>query len=86
MAPDQISAAGAFVKTEGAKLLPLAGGLGFYGLTYQEWAARFAAAYGLALLIDFVGRRWLWPLAKFAFGRSKAVAAPTVCEVDNDPN
>lgn len=75
MAADQVAAAGAFVKTEGAKLLPLAGGLGFYGLTYQEWAARFAAAYGLALLVDLVARRWLIPLGRFALSRRKAAAA-----------
>jgi hypothetical protein len=47
----------------------MGGGLLIYGLTAQEWAARFMAAYALAMFVDFVVRRWLWPVVKFAWLR-----------------
>ncbi|MDD1141649.1 hypothetical protein M5G22_29185 [Pseudomonas sp. TNT2022 ID233] len=61
----------ALAKVEAPKLVPMGGGLLIYGLTAQEWAALFMASYALAMFIDFVGRRWLWPLIKFAWLRSR---------------
>ncbi|MHC8341738.1 hypothetical protein [Pseudomonas sp. RT6P73] len=57
------------VKVEGAKVAPMGGGLLIYGLTYQEWTIRLMAAYALFLVIDGVGRRWVYPLVKFAWAR-----------------
>ncbi|UZD98464.1 hypothetical protein LOY64_30145 (plasmid) [Pseudomonas corrugata] len=57
------------VKVEGAKVAPMGGGLLIYGLTYQEWTIRLMAAYALFLVLDGVGRRWVYPLAKFAWAR-----------------
>lgn len=57
------------VKVEGAKVAPMGGGLLIYGLTYQEWTIRLMAAYALFLIIDGVGRRWVYPLVKFTWAR-----------------
>jgi hypothetical protein len=57
------------VKVEGAKVAPMGGGLLIYGLTYQEWTIRLMAAYALFLVLDGVGRRWVYPLVKFAWAR-----------------
>lgn len=56
-------------KVEGAKVAPMGGGLLIYGLTYQEWTIRLMAAYALFLVLDGVGRRWVYPLVKFAWAR-----------------
>lgn len=56
-------------KAEGAKVAPMGGGLLIYGLTYQEWTIRLMAFYALFLVLDGVGRRWVYPLVKFAWAR-----------------
>lgn len=56
-------------KAEGAKVAPIGGGLLIYGLTYQEWTIRLMAFYALFLVIDGVGRRWVYPLVKFTWSR-----------------
>lgn len=56
-------------KVEAAKVAPVGGGLLIYGLTYQEWTIRLMAAYALFLVVDGIGRRWLYPLLKFAWRR-----------------
>lgn len=62
-------------KVEAAKVAPVGGGLLIYGLTYQEWTIRLMAAYALFLVIDGVGRRWVFPLAKFAWARLRRTGA-----------
>ena len=62
-------------KVEAAKVAPVGGGLLIYGLTYQEWTIRLMAAYALFLVIDGVGRRWVFPLAKFAWARLRRPGA-----------
>lgn len=54
-------------KVEGAKVAPMGGGLLIYGLTYQEWTIRLMAIYAAYLVVDSVGRRWVWPIVKFAW-------------------
>lgn len=54
-------------KAEGAKVAPMGGGLLIYGLTYQEWTIRLMAFYALFLVLDNVGRRWVYPLVRFAW-------------------
>lgn len=56
-------------KAEGAKVAPMGGGLLIYGLTYQEWTIRLMAFYALFLVLDGVGRRWVYPVVKFAWLR-----------------
>ena len=56
-------------KAEGAKVAPMGGGLLIYGLTYQEWTIRLMAFYALFLVLDGVGRRWVYPVVKFAWAR-----------------
>ncbi|EKT4458363.1 hypothetical protein G7007_18870 [Pseudomonas entomophila] len=56
-------------KAEAAKVAPVGGGLLIYGLTYQEWTIRLMAAYAAFLVLDGVGRRWVFPLARFAWQR-----------------
>lgn len=56
-------------KAEGAKVAPMGGGLLIYGLTYQEWTIRLMAFYALFLVLDGVGRRWVYPVVKFAWSR-----------------
>lgn len=56
-------------KAEGAKVAPMGGGLLIYGLTYQEWTIRLMAFYALFLVLDGVGRRWIYPLARFIWSK-----------------
>ena len=56
-------------KVEAAKVAPMGGGLLIYGLTYQEWTIRLMAFYALFLVLDGVGRRWVYPVVKFAWAR-----------------
>lgn len=56
-------------KAEGAKVAPMGGGLLIYGLTYQEWTIRLMAVYAAFLVLDSVGRRWVYPIVKFAWAR-----------------
>lgn len=56
-------------KVEAAKVAPMGGGLLIYGLTYQEWTIRLMAVYAAFLVFDSVGRRWVYPLIKFAWAR-----------------
>lgn len=56
---------------EGAKMLPGAAGFMLYGATLQTWALLIPATYYLALLLDLVGRRWLFPLVKMLRARGK---------------
>jgi hypothetical protein len=56
---------------EGAKLLPGAAGFMLYGVTLQTWALMIPVLYYLALLVDLVGRRWVFPLIKMLRARGK---------------
>jgi len=56
---------------EGAKLLPGAAGFMLYGVTLQTWALMIPVLYYLALLVDLVGRRWVFPLIKMLRTRGK---------------
>lgn len=56
-------------KVEAAKVAPVGGGLLIYGLTYQDWTIRLMAFYAAFLVIDGVGRRWLWPVLRFTWSR-----------------
>ena len=58
-------------KVEAAKVAPVGGGLLIYGLTYQEWTIRLMAFYALFLVLDGVGRRWVYPLLQFAWSRAR---------------
>lgn len=68
MVDNELSLLG-LAKVEAAKVAPVGGGLLIYGLTYQEWTIRLMAAYALFLVVDGIGRRWLYPLIKFAWRR-----------------
>lgn len=68
MVDNELSLLG-LAKVEAAKVAPVGGGLLIYGLTYQEWTIRLMAAYALFLVVDGIGRRWLYPLLKFAWRR-----------------
>ncbi|HIH4679485.1 TPA: hypothetical protein ACYSGT_006182 [Pseudomonas aeruginosa] len=56
---------------EGAKLIPGAAGFMLYGVTLQTWALAIPVLYYLALLVDLVGRRWIFPLIKMLRARGK---------------
>lgn len=66
MVDENISLLG-LAKAEAAKVAPMGGGLLIYGLTYQEWTIRLMAVYAAFLVFDSVGRRWIYPLVKFAW-------------------
>lgn len=54
---------------EGAKLIPGAAGFMLYGVTLQTWALLIPVLYYLVLLVDLVGRRWVFPLVKMLRSR-----------------
>lgn len=59
------------VAVEGAKLVPPAIPLAFYGLTLEKWLLVLPALYYAALLADLVARRWVVPLFRLWMDRCK---------------
>lgn len=59
------------VIVEGAKALPPLSALAFYGMTLEKWLLLLPALYYLALLVDLVFRRWVFPLCRIWAARRK---------------
>lgn len=74
-------ALGAVLQAEGAKMLPLAASLTWWGFTLQEWTLVLGCAYAAGLCLDLVVRRWLIPVVRHLRAMRRV---PPTCEVADD--